>query len=338
MHLADDTWPCPCRSLSDHPASLLESVALCGKQSPSDATRLHAISLVHLTCAEVPQQYHPSLRSSPHSYCGSRSVVSCVLAHVPSSWQDSGLCLGKLGGRPFGFHKQHHTRGYKSLISSAAHQRLERLSQRNEELCQRLSGWCQASCILPCFLPLHCCRFYICGPAIRCTSCTGEAAGALGQQELTSLNVELGESTTVVEAFRSLRSLQVELQDLQSLADGPDEDLRQLAVEEGSSLLAKVPEHKPLQRRLIRIWPLACQNSLLPELLVCSTQGLADKTKKQPVARINELCEDSEMAGDSLSHSACLHSGMSSGCTRHCPQAETSCEPTTRYSRLRRTF
>ena len=70
--------------------------------------------------------------------------------------------------------------------------------------------------------------------------CTGEAAGALGQQELTLLNVELGESTSVVETYRSLRSLQAELEDVQSLADGPDQDLRQLAAEEKPSLLAQV--------------------------------------------------------------------------------------------------
>ncbi len=62
----------------------------------------------------------------------------------------------------------------------------------------------------------------------------------MGQQELTSLNVELGEGTTVVEAFRSLRSLQAELRDLQSLASGPDEDLRQLAIEEEGALLTQV--------------------------------------------------------------------------------------------------
>ena len=83
--------------------------------------------------------------------------------------------------------------------------------------------------------------------------CTGEAAGALGQQELTSLNVELGESTTVVEAYRSLRSLQAELQDLQSLASGPDEELRQLAIEEESSLLEQVQAHWEL---VIHFYPL----------------------------------------------------------------------------------
>ena len=62
----------------------------------------------------------------------------------------------------------------------------------------------------------------------------------MGQQELTLLNVELGESTSVVETYRSLRSLQAELEDIQSLADGPDQDLRQLAAEEQLSLLAQV--------------------------------------------------------------------------------------------------
>ena len=52
--------------------------------------------------------------------------------------------------------------------------------------------------------------------------------------------MELGESTTVVEAFRSLRSFQAELQDLRSLASGPDEDLRQLALEEEGGLLTQV--------------------------------------------------------------------------------------------------
>ena len=68
----------------------------------------------------------------------------------------------------------------------------------------------------------------------------GEAAGSLGQQELTALNVELGERTALVQAYRALCSLQAELQDLQSLATGPDEDLRQLAAEEQHSLLDQV--------------------------------------------------------------------------------------------------
>ncbi|CAK0752705.1 hypothetical protein CVIRNUC_002166 [Coccomyxa viridis] len=95
-------------------------------------------------------------------------------------------------------------RAYQSLISPAARQRLEKASHRHDELCQQLSG---------------------------------EAAGSLGQQELTALNVELGESTALVEAYRALCSLQAELQDLQSLATGPDEDLRQLAAEEQHGLL-----------------------------------------------------------------------------------------------------
>ena len=71
---------------------------------------------------------------------------------------------------------------------------------------------------------------------LTCCEGAGEGAGALGQQELTALNVELGESTTVVETYRALCSLQAELTDLQSLASGPDEDLRALAAEERDSL------------------------------------------------------------------------------------------------------
>lgn len=55
--------------------------------------------------------------------------------------------------------------------------------------------------------------------------------------------MELGESTNLVECFRSLCSLQAELQDLQSLTSCPDEDLRQLAAEETDSLLAQVLMH-----------------------------------------------------------------------------------------------
>ena len=71
----------------------------------------------------------------------------------------------------------------------------------------------------------------------------GEAAAGLGQQELTALTVELGESTALVEAYRALCSLQAELQDLQSLAAGQDEDLRQLAAEEQHGLLDQVLKH-----------------------------------------------------------------------------------------------
>lgn len=80
---------------------------------------------------------------------------------------------------------------------------------------------------------------------LTCCEGAGEGAGALGQQELTALNVELGESTTVVETYRALCSLQAELKDLQSLASGPDEDLRALAAEERDSLLAQVLADAP---------------------------------------------------------------------------------------------
>lgn len=90
-----------------------------------------------------------------------------------------------------------------------------------------LWGECETQCVLTC-----------------CKS-AGEGAGTLGQQELTALNVELGESTTVVETYRALCSLQAELKDLHSLASGPDEDLRALAAEEHDSLLAQVLSDAP---------------------------------------------------------------------------------------------
>ena len=240
-HLADAMWTCPCRSLSDHPASLVESVLFYGKQISADAKRLPARGLVHVTFAEAPQQHHHDLLSTLHSKCSSRSVASFVVAHVPSKWHNLTVRLNDFRAQPFGFHHQHHTRGYKSLISSAAHQLLGRLSQRSEELCQRLSGWRYAFCVLVSVcLPHNAVKFEMHGAARQTVRYTGEGAGALGQQELTSLNVELGESTPVVEAYRSLRSLQAELQDLQSFANGPDEDMRQLAVEEEPTLLAQV--------------------------------------------------------------------------------------------------
>ena len=49
----------------------------------------------------------------------------------------------------------------------------------------------------------------------------------------------------MVETYRALCSLQAELKDLQSLATGPDEDLRALAAEERDSLLAKVLSNAP---------------------------------------------------------------------------------------------
>ena len=140
-------WTCPCRSLSDHLVSLLEGAGVCQKRSPTDTTGLSPRSVSAVTCTQAPQQHHSCPSVSPHSE-SSRSEASWVAATAPSKWHSSRRLFRELGARPFRFGDQPHNRGYKSLISPAAHQRLERLSQRNEELCQQLSG-CYHAFLLP---------------------------------------------------------------------------------------------------------------------------------------------------------------------------------------------
>ena len=230
---------------------------------------------MHLTFAETPQKYQRNSLCCQRSKSSSRSVAPCL--GTPCKCLSRRVRLEELGAQPFGFHNLHHSRGYKSLISPAAHQRLERLSQRSEELCQRLSGW--RTYLLPLIIFSSCLP-----PAVICTceaahqiiTNTGEGAGALGQQELTSLNVELGENTAVVESYRSLCSLQAELRDLEGFAHGPDEDMRQLAAEEEPSLLAQVVCHCQKSRFRIKAPPVP---SGLPSIIsLPADAGLADTT------------------------------------------------------------
>ena len=146
-------WTCSCRSLSDHLVSLLESAGVRKKQSPIDTAGLLPGIVSDVTCVEGPQEYQPNPSVPPHSRSG-RSEASRVAASVPSNWHSSRVFFRELGAQSFCVGGRPNTRGYKSLISPAAHERLERISQRNEELCQRLSGWSHAflppagSCLL----------------------------------------------------------------------------------------------------------------------------------------------------------------------------------------------
>ena len=72
-------------------------------------------------------------------------------------------------------------------------------------------------------------------------ACAGEGAAELSQQELTALNVELGEATPAVEAYAALRALRAEVAGLERMAAGEaDADMRALVQEERASLLQQV--------------------------------------------------------------------------------------------------
>lgn len=62
----------------------------------------------------------------------------------------------------------------------------------------------------------------------------------LPQQELTALNVELGELTPAVEAYNALQRLLNEAKELDGLMSGEDEDMRKLAREEQQALEEQV--------------------------------------------------------------------------------------------------
>ncbi len=63
---------------------------------------------------------------------------------------------------------------------------------------------------------------------------------SLPQQELTALNVELGELTPAVEAYNALQRLLDEAKELEGLTSGEDEDMRKLAREEQQVLQEQV--------------------------------------------------------------------------------------------------
>jgi hypothetical protein len=62
----------------------------------------------------------------------------------------------------------------------------------------------------------------------------------LPQQEVTALNIEMGELTPVVDAYMALQSHKAELGNLESLLHGGDEDLQKLAREEKQLLEKEV--------------------------------------------------------------------------------------------------
>jgi len=128
------------RSPSDHTGSLLERVPTHGKQTLPDSQRLFHRDVAHLRGAGEPQ---PQLNESSailHSKCISRSVTTCLRAHAHSRLQNSQDCSREQLCHSYATATQHQSGGYQTLISPAAQQRLERLSRRHDELCQRLSG------------------------------------------------------------------------------------------------------------------------------------------------------------------------------------------------------
>ena len=72
-------------------------------------------------------------------------------------------------------------------------------------------------------------------------ACAGEAAASLTQQQLTALNVELGEATPVVEAYAAVQKLQAEAADLERMARlERDAEMRLLALEERRDVMQQV--------------------------------------------------------------------------------------------------
>ncbi|CAL8462217.1 g1748 [Coccomyxa elongata] len=74
-----------------------------------------------------------------------------------------------------------------------------------------------------------------------CTHLSGEHTNKLPQQELTALNVELGELTPAVEAYNALQRLLTEAKELEGMLNGEDDDMRKLAREEQQALEEQVP-------------------------------------------------------------------------------------------------
>ena len=69
----------------------------------------------------------------------------------------------------------------------------------------------------------------------------GDDMQRLPQQELTALNVELGELTPVVNAFTALQAQQQEAEELDSIIAGGDSDVLAMARHEKKALLQNVP-------------------------------------------------------------------------------------------------
>ena len=129
-----------CRSPSDHTEALLEIVPTHGKQTLPDSQRLCHRNVAHLRAAGVPQPRLNEPSAISHLKWSSRSVTTCLLAHTQSRLQNSQHCSREQSCHSYATATQHQSGGYQTLISPAAQQRLERLSQRHDELCQQLSG------------------------------------------------------------------------------------------------------------------------------------------------------------------------------------------------------
>lgn len=77
------------------------------------------------------------------------------------------------------------------------------------------------------------------GCELQCCN-AGEHTNKLPQQELTALNVELGELTPAVEAYNALQRLLTEAEELEGMLNGEDDDMRKLAREEQQALEEQV--------------------------------------------------------------------------------------------------
>lgn len=131
---------CVCRSPSDQIATSLS------------ATTVHAVDFHPRQTGSLPGKcWHPGLVSQR------KQDITSALAAFPSNAESNALspCSGALlcrtgqsyqpWSRQQRLHAgvtafQHQIRSYQSVISSAARQRLDALSQRHDELCQQLSG------------------------------------------------------------------------------------------------------------------------------------------------------------------------------------------------------
>ena len=128
-------------------------------------------------------------------------------------------------------------RSFTSAITAGAKERLERLKARHEELCTQLSGQQFDSTDVVFSAPEHC----LLVNSSRIMGCNaGEHTNKLPQQELTALNVELGELTPAVEAYNALQRLLTEAKGLEDMLNGEDDDMRKLAREEQQALEEQV--------------------------------------------------------------------------------------------------
>lgn len=127
-----------CRSASDHTVSLCKAASVSGDWSYSPLQ----VSGSDKSCPSLPSVEQLQQRTTEELPPGNtgRLSASHICARLHSTVRSP---LAFAVGQAYDAHRlaaQNQTRGYQTVISPAARERLERLSQRHEELCQQLSG------------------------------------------------------------------------------------------------------------------------------------------------------------------------------------------------------